>query len=281
MSSMANSRMTTLLYSRDAASSRIERSIDEEDGDVVRENIRDSFVHIGPRPSVMLPPHYHHQPIPPTVMDIPSHLMLPQLPAAPLTSMLPAPKPLMINPTTPHSFDKELEDADAKATQIGYMGPHILKAFSTHSNTQYRTEIENTDGQGIEYYSDNGPSTPHHWDSNVIIRCQLNQLENARTKHSESSAFVEHKIVNKPKAKSKITRKANQKHFCPQCEMGFTRRSSLKSHLLIHSGERPFKCPQCPKTFPRRWSMRRHQTNRHLKRQKNAKNAITKKGIKK
>lgn len=49
---------------------------------------------------------------------------------------------------------------------------------------------------------------------------------------------------------------------CAECGQGFTQNSSLKQHMLIHSGELPFQCDICDRKFRRKTAifvhMRRH-----------------------
>ena len=44
----------------------------------------------------------------------------------------------------------------------------------------------------------------------------------------------------------------------PGCSDGFNTRFSLKRHLKIHSGEKPFPCHQCPKSFAEKSTLVRH-----------------------
>ncbi|XP_063836963.1 zinc finger protein 184-like isoform X11 [Ostrinia nubilalis] len=47
-------------------------------------------------------------------------------------------------------------------------------------------------------------------------------------------------------------------HKCPYCERKFTYNSSLKEHVLSHTGQRPLVCPVCDKTFARGKAFRLH-----------------------
>ncbi|XP_028575874.2 uncharacterized protein LOC114592144 isoform X1 [Podarcis muralis] len=49
------------------------------------------------------------------------------------------------------------------------------------------------------------------------------------------------------------------RHVCPVCERAFTRKSSLNRHLIIHSGEKPYRCLDCGKGFNRRTNLMAHE----------------------
>ncbi|KAF7237308.1 hypothetical protein EYD10_15975 [Varanus komodoensis] len=46
---------------------------------------------------------------------------------------------------------------------------------------------------------------------------------------------------------------------CPVCSKGFTRKSSLNRHLIIHTGEKPYKCSNCGKSFNRKTNLIAHE----------------------
>ncbi|KAI8929219.1 hypothetical protein BC831DRAFT_390958, partial [Entophlyctis helioformis] len=49
----------------------------------------------------------------------------------------------------------------------------------------------------------------------------------------------------------------------PGCTQGFTRRQNLRSHVTIHTNERPHPCMKCSATFRRRQELLRHERSVH------------------
>ena len=52
-------------------------------------------------------------------------------------------------------------------------------------------------------------------------------------------------------------------HHCKECGRSFGRAESLRRHLLIHSGEKPYKCTNCDYSSAQSQTLRRHMARRH------------------
>jgi len=79
---------------------------------------------------------------------------------------------------------------------------------------------------------------------------------------SESDEEVDHRSVISKRSKGALSI-----HACPHpdCDKFFARPSRLETHLLSHTGERPFKCnvEKCGRDYARRAHLIRHTANAH------------------
>ena len=46
-----------------------------------------------------------------------------------------------------------------------------------------------------------------------------------------------------------VRTKQTKPHHCTQCSKSFAKRSKLKIHSRVHTGEKPYSCSQCSKSF--------------------------------
>lgn len=63
-----------------------------------------------------------------------------------------------------------------------------------------------------------------------------------------------------PEREKQISKK---KYPCHICSKVFGWSTDLKRHILIHTGERPFKCKLCPSSFTRNFLLQKHESKVH------------------
>ncbi|XP_055586645.1 gastrula zinc finger protein XlCGF57.1-like [Uranotaenia lowii] len=56
----------------------------------------------------------------------------------------------------------------------------------------------------------------------------------------------------------------NRRYKCDQCDRWFSRKTHLRGHEVIHTGERNYQCHSCPNTYTSSRNLRRHVKSAHL-----------------
>lgn len=141
---------------------------------------------------------------------------------------------------------------DTEALIAANRARKILTDFSIKSiieSTNYNSEIN---------------QQQQHQLANITNDTNTINLTTIKVEHLESSGHhQEHQQarVNNLQFNNTI-RKYRPKNFhCPACKMAFSNNGQLKTHVRIHTGERPFMCnhPDCNKTFTRNEELTRHK----------------------
>ncbi|XP_038068600.1 ras-responsive element-binding protein 1-like isoform X2 [Patiria miniata] len=82
---------------------------------------------------------------------------------------------------------------------------------------------------------------------------------------ASSSEAGDGQELNKTKERSSERDRSNlpTKEMCPYCNRKFPWISSLRRHILTHTGLKPFQCPQCNSSFSTKSNCERHIVRRH------------------
>lgn len=132
-------------------------------------------------------------------------------------------------------------------------GANAMTATASTSGPQYVAEPAHMT-EGGSYTSHNGNLAVAAQDSNKAFSYPGPPPVPEQNQEGGASRGMSYPgIQGSPKSPA-----SNKRHKCPYCATDFTRHHNLKSHLLIHSQEKPYVCQTCQSRFRRLHDLKRH-----------------------
>uniref|UniRef100_A0A672N5G3 C2H2-type domain-containing protein n=1 Tax=Sinocyclocheilus grahami TaxID=75366 RepID=A0A672N5G3_SINGR len=95
-----------------------------------------------------------------------------------------------------------------------------------------------------------------HEDTEEQTKMAFIKDESEDTRIEETFRKIHHDFKNGEKFSQKT--KSNSYFTCHQCGKSFTQKGSLKSHMIVHTGKKPYTCTQCGKSFTYKHTLNDH-----------------------
>ena len=88
--------------------------------------------------------------------------------------------------------------------------------------------------------------------------------KNSRSYDSNKiSPYLSEKLSERVAVKEKQTSELNRPHACSVCDKSFMVKSALNSHMIKHTGTKPFRCRICKRFFSRKDHLQCHEVSVH------------------
>ncbi|XP_064640018.1 ras-responsive element-binding protein 1-like isoform X2 [Lineus longissimus] len=163
------------------------------------------------------------------------------------------------------SLEKKAADAPTDGPQVNSSGSgsdsncelaSVSKILNTTSSDQFQVFFNNPD--------------PNSEDRTIPIPIKITKVDrsedvtsvspNSAEKNQDSSGTDS---PDKMKKKRNSYANAPNRVACPYCTRTFPWISSLRRHILTHTGQKPYKCPECSVHFSTKSNRERHLLRKH------------------
>ncbi|XP_055306218.1 zinc finger protein 813-like [Sitodiplosis mosellana] len=144
--------------------------------------------------------------------------------------------------------------------------PSIKDLYSTHAKLELKAEAEadtkvestsNESKQSVGNDALKGNTTKKHRakKGSAAKPRSSNRLSKKREIGLKGRAKA---VINAAHRKQSTAKKTKKQHKCPSCDYVASQTSTLKRHMLTHTGRKPFPCNICDKRFALKQNLQSH-----------------------